>query len=266
MLVLLQRSPSNERQGFEPCISGTKTHPDILSGKTLPLKIPALFEGIQKRFAMIKVLIADDHKIFRDGLISLMGGEEDIQVVGEAADGNEVMEKLPTARPDVILMDISMGESGGIVTTQLVREKYPDIKILVLSMHSESSYILKMLELGAIGYLLKDAGKAEMLSAIRTVAAGNSYYSSQVSAKLVEALTRRNKAPRTRDDIPLTPRELEMLKLIAEEYTNQEIADKLFISTRTVDTHKRNLLEKLKMKNTAGLVKYALKKGLLDGG
>lgn len=213
---------------------------------------------------MIKVLIADDHKIFRDGLKSLMEGESDIKVIGDAADGNQVLLLLQNLQPDVILMDISMGEAGGIATTQIVREKYPDIKVLVLSMHSESSYILKMLELGASGYMLKDAGKAEMLSAIRTVASGNSYYSSAVSAKLVEALTRRNKAVTKRDDIPLTPRELEMLKLIAEEYSNQEIANKLFISIRTVDTHKRNLLEKLKVKNTAGLVKYALKKGLLE--
>jgi DNA-binding NarL/FixJ family response regulator len=213
---------------------------------------------------MINVLIADDHKIFRDGLISLMDGEPDLKVVGEAADGKEVMEKLPLVKPDLILMDISMGEAGGIQTTQMVREKYPEVRILVLSMHSETSYILKMLELGASGYLLKDAGKNEMLSAIRTVASGNSYYSSQVSAKLVEALTKKGKVQRRQDDIPLTPRELEMLKLIAEEYSNQEIADKLFISIRTVDTHKRNLLEKLKVKNTAGLVKYALKKGLLE--
>lgn len=213
---------------------------------------------------MIKVLIADDHKIFRDGLKSLMESEPDIKVIGEAADGKEVLNQLENIQPDVILMDISMGEAGGITTTQIVKEKFPAIKILVLSMHSESSYILKMLELGTNGYILKDAGKSEMLSAIRTVATGNSYYSSIVSAKLVEALTRRSKTTSKRDDIPLTPRELEMLKLIAEEYSNQEIANKLFISIRTVDTHKRNLLEKLKVKNTAGLVKYALKKGLLE--
>ncbi len=213
---------------------------------------------------MIDVLIADDHKIFRDGLKSLMESESDIRVIGEAADGKEVVRLLETLEPNVILMDISMGDAGGIVTTQIVREKWPDIRILVLSMHSESSYIIKMLELGASGYMLKDAGKSEMLSAIRTVASGNSYYSSAVSAKLVEALRHRNKNVGKRTDIPLTPRELEMLKLIAEEYSNQEIADKLFISIRTVDTHKRNLLEKLKVKNTAGLVKYALKKGLLD--
>jgi DNA-binding NarL/FixJ family response regulator len=213
---------------------------------------------------MINVLIADDHKIFRDGLISLMEESPDIRVVGEAANGNEVLQKLENVQPDLILMDISMGEAGGIQATQLVKEKYPGIKILVLSMHSESSYILKMLELGASGYLLKDAGKDEMLSAIRTVASGNSYYSSQVSAKIVEALTKKSQPSRRRDDIPLTPRELEMLKLIAEEFSNQEIAEKLFISIRTVDTHKRNLLEKLKVKNTAGLVKYAIKKGLLE--
>lgn len=212
----------------------------------------------------IKVLIADDHKIFRDGILSLLGSEEDVEVIGEAANGREVMTLLKTRQPDLILMDISMGESSGIETTLLLKKEYPHIKVLVLSMHSESSYVMKMLELGASGYLLKDAGKHEMLTAIRTVASGNTYYSSEVSARLVEHLTRKSAPRKSNENIPLTSRELEVLKLIAEEYSNTEIAEKLYISIRTVDTHRRNLIEKLKVKNTAGLVKFALQQGLIN--
>ncbi len=212
---------------------------------------------------MISVLIADDHKVFREGLASLLDDVPDIRVVGQAADGRQVLQLLEAIRPDVILMDIAMGDSGGLETTRLVKAQHPGIKVLVLSMHSESHYIVRMLEAGASGYLLKDAGSAEMIAAIRAVHAGDTYYSRQVSDTLIEHLTRGKPARPTRDDVPLTRRELEVLQLIAEEYSNPEIAEKLFISIRTVDTHRRNLLEKLGVKNTAGLVKYAIKRGLI---
>ena len=214
---------------------------------------------------MIKVLIADDHKVFREGVASLLNDIPDIEVVGQAADGREVLEKISRTSPDVILMDIAMGETGGIETTRLVKQKNPGIKVLVLSMHSESLYIIKMLEAGASGYLLKDAGSAEMVTAIRAVEAGDTYYSRQVSDVLIEHFTRGARPKSSREKVPLTRRELEILQLIAEEYSNAEIAEKLFISIRTVDTHRRNLLEKLGLKNTAGLVKYAIKLGLIKG-
>jgi DNA-binding NarL/FixJ family response regulator len=213
---------------------------------------------------MITVLIADDHKVFRDGIISILEDVEDIDVIAEANDGREVMAKLKEIQPEVILMDITMGDANGIDTSKLVKNEYPDIKILVLSMHSESGYIVKMLEAGASGYLLKDAGKEEMIRAIRTVAEGNTYYSKKVSSAIVEHLTNPNKAQKEKAGIPLTKREIEVLQLIAEEYSNPEIADKLFISIRTVDTHRRNLLEKLGAKNTAGLVKFAMKHGIIE--
>ncbi len=213
---------------------------------------------------MINVLIADDHEVFRDGIISILENVDDISIVAEAKDGRETMEKLKEVKPDVILMDIAMGGANGIETTQLVKQAYPDIKVLVLSMHSESGYVVKMLEAGASGYLLKDAGQEEMIRAIRTVYEGNTYYSQQVSSIIVAQLTNSGKAQKERAGVPLTQREVEVLKLITEEYSNPEIAEKLFISVRTVDTHRRNLLEKLRVKNTAGLVKYAIKQGLLD--
>ena len=208
-------------------------------------------------------MIADDHRVFREGIVSILENTGEIRVIAQAQDGKEVMEKLRKARPELILMDISMGEAGGIETTRLVREQYPEIKVLVLSMHSESSYIVRMLEAGASGYLLKDAGSAELINAIKAVAEGHTYFSSQVSATLVDQLVKGKKPPERKAGVPLTRREIEVLRLIAEEYSNPEIADKLFISIRTVDTHRRNLLEKLGVKNTAGLVKYAIKHGLV---
>jgi DNA-binding NarL/FixJ family response regulator len=213
---------------------------------------------------MIKVLIADDHKVFRDGIISILEKEEDIDVVGEAGDGREVMDLLDKVQPDVILMDIAMGNAGGIEASNLIKTQFPKIKILALSMHNESTYIVKMLEAGAKGYLLKDAGGKEMIRAIRVVNEGNTYYSGEVSAAIIEHLTKGTKPKEKKEGIPLSKRELEVLQLIAEEFTNPEIAEKLFISIRTVDTHRRNLIEKLAVKNTAGLVKYAIRNGIIE--
>lgn len=213
---------------------------------------------------MIKILIADDHKVFREGIISILEDIADITVIAEAGDGREVMEQLKEVQPDIILMDITMGDTNGIDTTKLVKETYPAIKVLALSMHSESGYIVKMLEVGASGYLLKDAGKEEMENAIRVIAKGNTYYSQQVSSIIVEHLTNPQKIKANKGGVPLTKREIEVLRLITGEYSNPEIAEKLFISIRTVDTHRRNLLEKLKAKNTAGLVKYAIKNGIVE--
>lgn len=211
---------------------------------------------------MIKVLIADDHKVFRDGIESILEDVDGMEVVAQAEDGRVVLEKLKTITPDIILMDISMGGANGIETTQIVKKNYPKIKVLVLSMHEETDYIVKMLEAGASGYLLKDAGSIEMIKAIQEISTGGTYYSQQVSAAIVSHLTNANKKKDKQKDIPLTRRETEILELITNEYTNPEIAEKLFISIRTVDTHRRNLLDKLDVKNTAGLVKYAIKHGI----
>ena len=213
---------------------------------------------------MINVMIADDHKVFRDGVISILEGVDDLQITAEAANGQEVLSKLETNQPDVILMDITMGDTSGIDITKLIKEKYTNIKVLILSMHSESGYIIKALDAGAAGYLLKDAGSTEMINAIRTVQKGDPYYSQQVSNILVQHITQEKKPKSSKSGIPLTPRETEILILICEEFSNPEIAEKLFISVRTVDTHRRNLLEKLSVKNTAGMVRYAIKHGIVE--
>ncbi len=212
----------------------------------------------------IKVLIADDHKVFRDGLQALLEKIDDIVVIEEASNGKEVIEKVANNEIDVILMDIDMGTSNGIDTTIKTKELYPNINILVLSMHGEHSYIVKMLDAGAIGYILKNAGKDELVTAIRSVAKGDSYFSREISSVLIEHLHKPITSKKKKDNLPLTDRETEILKLIAQEYSNPEIADQLFISIRTVDTHRRNLLEKLGVKNTAGLVKYAMNNGILE--
>jgi DNA-binding NarL/FixJ family response regulator len=185
--------------------------------------------------------------------------------MAEAGSTMEIYDILGKMQPDVILLDISLGDGNGIEVTKVLRQKYPDLRVLVVSMHAESTYVLKMLEIGASGYILKDAGKNEMINAVRAVAAGDSYFSQQVSSIMVAYLQRKSVPPsRQKQDVLLTRREIEVLKLIAAENSNQEIADKLFISTRTVDTHRRNLLEKLRLKNTAGLVKYAMQHGFME--
>ena len=212
----------------------------------------------------IKILIADDHKIVRVGLRGILEREEDITVIAEAEDGSQVLEILKENVTDVILMDIDMGRTNGIATTQKVKATYPDVHVLALTMHEERDHIIGMLEAGASGYLLKNAGREELLTAVHTVVKGDSYFSNQVSATLLQAITNiKRKAPQSNHNTPLTDREIEVLQLIAQEYSNGEIAEKLFISIRTVDTHRRNILDKLQVKNTAGLVKYAIEKALL---
>lgn len=215
----------------------------------------------------IRVVIADDHKIIRVGLRGMLEREPDIEVTGEAENAEEIFKVLEEHESDVVLMDIDLGESDGIKTTRKMKELYPFIQVLGLTMHEEPDYIIKMLEAGASGYLLKNAGREELLTAIRTVMKGDSYFSHKVSATLLQAITRQREKPLSQrkalSDSPLSEREIEVLRLIAQEYSNGEIADKLFISIRTVDTHRRNLLEKLQVKNTVGLVKYAIDKGLI---
>jgi len=212
----------------------------------------------------IRVLLADDHKIFRDGVRSILEKEKDIEVVDEAANGLEVIAKMEQLEVDVLVLDIDIGKPNGIEITEMINEKHPETKILILSMMGLHDFVIQALEKGAIGFLLKNTGKDEVLTAIRSVSKGDSYFSREVSAILIEQLHRPASSKKKSADIPISPREIEVLKLIGQEYSNSEIAEKLFISIRTVDTHRRNLLEKLGAKNTAGLVKFAIQKGLLD--
>ncbi|MCC6724179.1 MAG: response regulator transcription factor [Saprospiraceae bacterium] len=211
----------------------------------------------------MKILHADDHQIFRDSLKLLFDFEEDIEVIGEASNGTQVMEALKTLQPDIILMDVSMNGMGGVETSRLVKQKYPQIKILILSMNSEREHILGALEAGVDGYLLKSAGKNEVLRAIRTVFEGSSYYSKVVTDEIVNQLNQLHQPKKIKTGEALSAREIEILSLIAKQFSSTEIAKQLFISVRTVDAHRRNMLEKLGLKNAAGLVKYAIEHGLI---
>ena len=213
----------------------------------------------------INIIIADDHKIFREGLIELLSKESHLNILGGAGTRDDLLALIRNHPTHIVIMDIDMGETNGIDLTSEIRKINSELKILALSMHGEKSYIVRMLEAGATGYILKNAGKEEMLNAIETVANGDTFLSSQVSSKLIEHIT--NPALGNKEKSQgslLTEREIEVLKLIADEYSNSEIAEKLFISVRTVDTHRRNLLDKLGAKNTAGLVKYAIQTGLMN--
>ena len=212
----------------------------------------------------MKVAIVDDHKMFRQGVEAMLDDHDDVSLAWGSANSAETLAKMKEEVPDVIMMDITLGEESGISLTKKIMEIYPDIKILGLSMHKEDNYIVKILECGAKGYLLKDAGSDEMVRAIKKVFNGETYYSSHVTNVLIKHVTQGTKPSETGDQVKLTNREIEVLKLIAEEYSNPEIAVKLFISIRTVDTHRRNLLDKLHAKNTAGLVKYAMKHGMVE--
>ncbi len=213
---------------------------------------------------MIKVIVVDDHKVFSDGIISILNEVEDITINHSASNAKELIKLLEIHPIDVILMDITLGKESGLDLTTTVKRLYPNIKVLILSMHSDRAYILKAIESGASGYLLKEIGGNEMVKAIREVYNGGTYYSQKISNILINHLTDTKLTVNNYFNNQLTPREKEVIILICKEYTNQEIAKELFISIRTVDTHRRNLLEKLKVKNTVGLVKYAIKVGLVD--
>jgi len=212
---------------------------------------------------MITVAIVDDHKMFRDGVSAMVDNTEGFTMLWSASNTQETLDHIGSGIPDVVLMDITLGKESGITLTQQLIELYPDLKVLAISMHYEDSYIVKILEIGAKGYLLKDAGGEEMINAITVVNQGDTYYSNHVSQVLIKHITSGTKPSDKSIESPLTKREKEILTLIAMEYSNPQIAKELFISIRTVDTHRRNLLDKLQVKNTAGLVKSAIKLGLV---
>ncbi len=217
---------------------------------------------------LITVLIVDDHKIIRDGIKSLLEDAQNIAIVGEASNGLEAIEFFKKQPADVVIMDIRMPEMGGIETTKFLTENYPNVKILALTMHDEEAFISKMLHAGASGYLLKNVGKEEFVTAIHKIYKGENYFSLDVATKMMTKFmsskpTDNNDEVVEDEDLQLTKREIEVIKLIAEGLTSQDIADKLFISPRTVDTHRRNLLQKLNVKNTAELIKFAIKHNIV---
>jgi len=206
-----------------------------------------------------KIILVDDHKIIRDGLKMYFDGNDEYVVEAEAENGVQALEILDKQSFDLVITDISMPEMDGITLAQEIKEKYPDQKVMALTMMGENQHIKHMLAAGVNGYILKNSDKSEIMNAIKTILNGENYYSGSVTKIIIDGIAGKKKpTQRLTLETPLTTREKEVLKLIVKEYSNKEIADQLFISVRTVDAHKRNLLEKTGCKNIAGLVVYAL--------
>ncbi len=216
---------------------------------------------------ILNIAIAEDHQVMIDGLTALLEEFDDLKVTIKAKNGVKLLEQLETHQPDVILMDINMPEMNGIDASLKVKEKYPKTAIIILSMFDDIKLIKECLKAGVDGYLLKETGIDELKEAITNVANGETHFSKPVAQKILQ---RKNKEkPRKSNfkpaDLPLTltPREIEVLQLICEEYTSNEIAAELYVSVNTVETHRRHLMEKTKSKNIAGLFRYALQHNLL---
>ena len=214
----------------------------------------------------IRVLLADDHTILRAGLKMMLSVQPDIEIVGEASDGRQAIAEAQHVQPDVILMDITMPELNGIEATRQVKKLLPETRVLVLTMHENEEYLFQVLRAGASGYILKEAADTELISAIRSVYVGRFYLSPPAQAMMVGDYMQRVRAGEEHDSYSgLTEREREILKLVAEGYTNNQIGERLFISPKTVDTHRTHVMDKLNLHSRAELVKYAMRRGLLEG-
>ena len=209
----------------------------------------------------IRVLLADDHALVRAGLRSLLAAMKEVEVVGEASSGEEALELAARERPDVVLMDIAMKGINGLETAARLRDRAPGVRVVILSMHSGEEYVLQALRAGAVGYLLKDAATGELELALRTVMRGESWLSPAVSRQVVEGYVQRVGGDATAD--VLTARQREVLKLVAGGKSTKEIAFMLNLSVKTVETHRAQIMERLGIRDVPGLVRYALRTGLV---
>jgi DNA-binding NarL/FixJ family response regulator len=210
---------------------------------------------------MISVLIADDHGIVRSGLRMLIDRQSDMEVVAEAEDGVDAIAAAQREQPSIAVLDVSMPRRTGIQAAREIRSYCPDTRVLLLSMHDDDRYFLEGLEAGAAGYVLKRSADADLINALRTVASGRTFLSGSAQKSLMREW---REGSRTDADDGLTPRELEIVKLIAEAYTNRQIAETLSLSEKTVESHRGNVLSKLGMRDRVELVRYAIKRGLVE--
>lgn len=212
---------------------------------------------------MTKVLIADDHTLVRTGLRALLLSEPTLQLVGEATGGYEAIKMVADLRPDVLVLDLSMPDLDGIAVTRQLKPSYPDLKILILTLHEDEALLREAIKSGASGYILKRAAEAELISAIQIVMRGDMYVDPSMLRSLIEEKPSPTNA-RHESVEPLTPRETEVLKLIVQGYTNRQVGEELNISIRTVEGHRANLSGKLGLRSRVELVRYAREHGLLD--
>jgi len=215
---------------------------------------------------MIKILVADDHAMFVDGIESILKNEKDITVIGRCYNGQAVLEFVKQDKPDIILLDINLPDMTGIEVSKKILSSNPEVKILAISMFNEESFVTEILNNGAQGYILKNTGREELLKAIHTIYEGQTYFSNDVTNTIMSGLMKQRKESSKKTGFfpKISRREKEVLTLIIKEHTTQEIANKLFISLKTVESHRSNLLNKLNARNTAGLVRITLENKLLD--
>jgi DNA-binding NarL/FixJ family response regulator len=205
----------------------------------------------------MKVLIVDDHQIMIDGLLALLSPDKTISVTGIAKNGRQALTILEGERADIVLTDISMPEMDGITLTREIKKKYPDMKIIALSMHGDSSHISDMLDAGVSGYIYKNVSNDELIKALKKVYEGGVYYSDEIAATIMQSLHDHAKKKAEEEKVNLTSREKQIIQLIAKEYSNARIAGELFISERTVETHRKNIYTKTSTSSIVGLIKWA---------
>jgi DNA-binding NarL/FixJ family response regulator len=215
----------------------------------------------------VRVLLVDDHKMMREGLCALLAGVPDIEVVGEASDGRTALDLVRSLSPDVVVMDVGMPELNGVEATHRIRAEYEHVKVIALSTHTDQRYVQHMLEAGACGYVLKISAYDELLRAVRAAGLGKTYLSPEVAGPVVERSTHPHAEGEVSAYSTLGAREREVLQLVAEGKTSGETANEMHISIKTVETHRRNIIQKLRLHGTAELTKYAVREGLtsLDG-
>jgi DNA-binding NarL/FixJ family response regulator len=208
----------------------------------------------------IKLIIADDHQMLIDGIKSLLKGEKKFEIIGEATNGNDALLLIEKNIPDILLTDINMPGMGGLELTKIIKQKFPSVKIIALSMYGDRAVVTDMLQAGISGYILKNTGKDELINALEKVFDGGVFYSSEVSEQMMRSISEKKE---TEETISLTAREIEIVKLIAKEMSNAQIAETLFISERTVETHRKNIFRKTNTKSVVGLLKYAMEHKLI---
>ncbi len=215
----------------------------------------------------IRIFLVDDHQLVRDGIKALLMSAEDLTILGEASSGKECFEKIAADQPDILILDISLPDTNGIEITKRISTEYPDMRVLILSMYTNEDFIFNAVKAGARGYLPKNTSREELLEAIHTIYNGEEFFSDVISRIMLKSYVRKAKE----DDlimqggtVPLTSREIEILKLFAEGFINKEISDRLDISIRTVETHKNHIMKKLELKSTVELIKYAIRNKIVE--